>query len=124
TWTSRKWTHTSPDGRLLVRLFYKNSNPKFEEISSMDRKQLIALARRDLKESLGLDAEPSIVEVTPWLGLMPKYGLGHRAAVEKLELFLGSSYPNVHVAGASFHGVGIGLCIADGREKAELIFGN
>lgn len=119
TWTSRKWTHTSPDGRLLVRLFYKNSNPEFEEISSMDKEELIALARRDLKESLGLDAEPSVVEITPWLGLMPKYGLGHRAAVEQLEQFLDGNYPNIHVAGASFHGVGIGLCIADGREKAE-----
>ena len=123
TWTSRKWTHTSPDGRLLVRLFYKNSNPKFEEISSMGKEELIALARRDLKESLGLDAEPSVVEVTPWFGLMPKYGLGHRAAVEELEQFLEASYPNVHIAGASFHGVGIGLCIADGREKAEKVVG-
>ncbi|KZE38664.1 protoporphyrinogen oxidase [Bhargavaea cecembensis] len=124
TWTSRKWTHTSPEGRLLVRLFYKNSNPKFEEISAMDREDLIALARRDLKESLGLDAEPSVVEITPWLGLMPKYGLGHRAAVEELEQFLSASYPNVQIAGASFHGVGIGLCVADGREKAEKVFGN
>lgn len=123
TWTSRKWTHTSPDGRLLVRLFYKNSNPKFEEISVMDREELIALARRDLEESFGLDADPSVVEITPWLGLMPKYGLGHRGAVEGLEQFLAASYPNVQVAGASFHGVGIGLCIADGREKAERIIG-
>ena len=23
TWTSRKWSHTSPNNRLLVRLFYK-----------------------------------------------------------------------------------------------------
>ncbi|RSK35634.1 protoporphyrinogen oxidase [Bhargavaea beijingensis] len=122
TWTSRKWPHTSPDGRLLVRLFYKNSNPKFQEIASMDKEELVALARLDLKESLGLDAEPSVVEFTPWLGLMPKYSLGHRAAVEQLEQFLDETYPDIHVAGASFHGVGIGLCIADGREKAERLF--
>lgn len=123
TWTSRKWSHTSPDGRLLVRLFYKNSNPKFEEITSMDREGLISIARQDLKESLDLDAEPAVVEVTPWFGLMPKYGLGHRAAVGELEQFLEAHYSNVHIAGASFHGVGIGLCIADGREKAEHVIG-
>ena len=29
TWTSRKWQHTSESGNLLVRLFYKSTNPAF-----------------------------------------------------------------------------------------------
>lgn len=121
TWTSRKWAHTSPDGRLLVRLFYKNANPEFEEIKEMDRDALISLARRDLEKSLGIKAEPAVVEVTPWYGLMPKYGLGHRTAVDELEALLDEEYPGVAVAGASFHGVGIGLCIEDGRKQAERV---
>ncbi|MET3574981.1 protoporphyrinogen oxidase [Bhargavaea ullalensis] len=122
TWTSRKWAHTSPEGRLLVRLFYKNSNPAFGKIKEMDREALVSLARADLEESLRIHAEPAAVEVTPWFGLMPKYGLGHRSAVEELEEMLSENWPAVRAAGASFHGVGIGLCIEDGRKQAKHIF--
>lgn len=121
TWTSRKWTHTSTGGKLLVRLFYKSSNPGFDELKEMTEQELMAVALEDIRKSLKLEAEPATVEVTGWNGNMPNYNMNHKAAVEGLERKLAEQLPNVRLAGASYHGVGIGACIQKGKDLAETL---
>ena len=121
TWTSRKWKHTSADGHLLVRMFYKNSNPRYEELASMTDEQLIAVAREDIKLSLGITAEPTMVNVTKWIDKMPRYDLAHKEALEALQQDLTMNYPNVFLAGASYYGVGIGACIQNGKDTAAKV---
>ncbi|WP_372868306.1 protoporphyrinogen oxidase [Planomicrobium okeanokoites] len=121
TWTSRKWQHTSKDSRLLVRLFYKSSNPGFGELKGMTEQQLAAVAMDDIRKSLKLAAEPKSVEVTGWNGNMPNYNMHHKAAVEGLERKLAEQLPNVRLAGASYYGVGIGACIQNGKDLAEAL---
>lgn len=121
TWTSRKWQHTSKDSHLLVRLFYKSSNPGFDELKGMSQQQLAAVALEDIRKSLNLAAEPKSVEVTGWNGNMPNYNMNHKAAVEGLERKLADQLPNVRLAGASYYGVGIGACIQNGKDLAEAL---
>lgn len=121
TWTSRKWTHTSFDGKLLVRLFYKSSNPGFDELKGMTEQQLVAVALEDIRKSLKLAAEPATVEVTGWNGNMPNYNMNHKSAVEGLERKLAEQMPAVRLAGASYHGVGIGACIQKGKDLAAAL---
>ena len=49
TWTSRKWKHTSAQGNLLVRLFYKNINPRYEEFAAMSDDELTTIALEDIR---------------------------------------------------------------------------
>ncbi|WP_422121993.1 protoporphyrinogen oxidase [Planococcus sp. X10-3] len=121
TWTSRKWTHTSKENHLLVRLFYKSSNPGFAELKEMTQQQLTEVALEDLRKSLKLEAQPTSVEVTGWNGNMPNYNMNHKVAVEGLERKLAEQLPNVRLAGASYYGVGIGACIQNGKDLAESI---
>ncbi|HSJ37092.1 MAG TPA: protoporphyrinogen oxidase [Planococcus sp. (in: firmicutes)] len=121
TWTSRKWEHTSKRNNLLVRLFYKSSNPGFDELKGMTQQQLAAVALEDIRKSLKLEAEPTSVEVTGWNGNMPNYNMNHESAVEGLERKLAEHLPNVRLAGASYYGVGIGACIQNGKDLAESI---
>ncbi|MFE6169799.1 protoporphyrinogen oxidase [Viridibacillus arvi] len=121
TWTSRKWSHTSKDGKLLVRLFYKNSNPDFENLKHLSKEELTKIALDDIAKSLKIEAEPSVVDVTKWNDLMPVYHLGHAKTVEALSTKMTSSYDNVLLAGCSYYGVGIGPCIKNGKETAESI---
>lgn len=121
TWTSRKWSHTSKDGKLLVRLFYKNSNPDFEEMKHSSKEELTEIALEDIAKSLNIEAEPTVVEVTKWNDLMPVYHLGHGKTVEALSTKMATSYENVLLAGCSYYGVGIGPCIKNGKETAESI---
>lgn len=119
TWTSRKWTHTSADRRLLVRLFYKSSGPRYAELSQMTDEELVHVAKRDVEISLGLSEHPGIYAVTRWQNAMPVYRMGHRTLVEQLQEEMQRRFPGVILAGCSYHGVGIPDCMASGERAAE-----
>ncbi|MEH6943174.1 protoporphyrinogen oxidase [Bacillus sp. JJ722] len=121
TWTSRKWTHTSSNRRLLVRLFYKNSLPNFEELNRMSEEELVKIALKDMEKSLGITEKPKSVEVTKWIHLMPTYNLDHGEAIQSLNEKLSAMYPQIILAGCSYYGVGIGACITNGINTAEKI---
>ncbi|WP_034751323.1 protoporphyrinogen oxidase [Halalkalibacter wakoensis] len=119
TWTSRKWEHTSKKRNLLVRLFYKSSNPSYSALKQMSKDDFIQTALTDVQKSLGLQAQPTAVEVTFWDELMPNYTLSHSEAVRSLNEKMTSFFPNVTLAGCSYFGVGIGACIKNGQDTAE-----
>lgn len=123
TWTSRKWTHTSKNHRLLLRLFYKNTNPDtFTYLSSLGKDELLQVALKDVEKSLGITGEPVCSEVTKWTKNMPKYHLTHRSTIESLNKKLNELFPNILLAGCSYYGVGIADCISNGKQTAEIIF--
>ncbi|WP_046174217.1 protoporphyrinogen oxidase [Domibacillus indicus] len=124
TWTSRKWAHTSKDRKLLVRLFYKSTSPHYAALARMSEKELVETALADLEKSLGIAEKPQTVEITPWTNLMPNYHLGHGQAVAELSEKLNERYPNIHLAGCSYFGVGIGACIQNGRQTADAVLQN
>ncbi len=123
TWTSRKWKHTSAEGKLLVRLFYKSINPEYERLRMMTDEELAAVALEDVRKSLGIEDKPTVVGVTKWIDQMPKYDLAHREALQGLLQELEKNYPNLSIAGCSYFGVGIGACIQNGKKIGEELAG-
>ncbi|WP_430493811.1 protoporphyrinogen oxidase [Rossellomorea marisflavi] len=122
TWTSRKWKHTSLNSQLLVRLFYKDSNPHWEQIHDLTQDELLLIALRDIEATIGIKGkQPILQEVTDWSGLMPNYNMEHAQSVRQLETNLAVEFPGVMLAGASYYGVGIGACIQNGKKTAELL---
>lgn len=121
TWTSRKWTHTSEKRQLLVRLFYKNLLPNFEELNQMSQEELVQVALQDIEKSFGITEKPTTVEVTKWNNLMPTYNLDHGEAIAALNEKLANHYPHIWLAGCSYYGVGIPACITNGMQTAEKI---
>ncbi|MBO0993318.1 protoporphyrinogen oxidase [Bacillus sp. SD088] len=119
TWTSRKWDHTSRQGNLLVRLFYKSSHPAFSTIKNLSGTELIEVAQLDIQKSLQITATPVTSNVTKWMGNMPTYQIDHQQTVERVEKILAATYPNIKLAGCSYFGVGIPDCINSGIETAE-----
>jgi protoporphyrinogen/coproporphyrinogen III oxidase len=121
TWTSRKWKHTSQSGNLLVRLFYKSSHPSFAALKEMNEVELLEVARKDIRKSLGITAEPVTSEVTNWSNNMPNYLISHPKSVEALEKEFAATYPGILLAGCSYYGVGIPDCIGNGKSIAAKI---
>jgi len=121
TWTSRKWKHTSSDGKLLVRLFYKSSNPKYKEIVQMTEDELIKVALQDVKLSINVEDVPVVANVTKWINQMPRYDLAHNEALQNVLSQVECKYPNLLLAGCSYFGVGIGACIDNGKTTAQKI---
>lgn len=124
TWTSRKWRHTSQEGKLLVRLFYKSSNPYFGALKDLSQQELLQVVQVDLKKSLGINKEPTVSVVTNWWDCMPNYLITHPKTVKNLEAKLEKNYPGILLAGASYYGVGIPDCIKSGEKVAQKIISN
>ncbi|MWV42438.1 protoporphyrinogen oxidase [Paenibacillus sp. HJL G12] len=121
TWTSRKWEHTSTNGRLLVRLFYKSINPHYEELVKLSEEELLQVGMGDIQASLGITSQPISYDVTKWHEVMPNYHITHHQIVKTLERKMEEHFPNVLLAGCSYYGVGIPDCIANGEETAAKI---
>lgn len=121
TWTSRKWGHTSENGNLLVRLFYKSVHPAFDSLKDLNEEELLQVALEDIRKSLQIDAEPVSSLVTNWSEQMPNYLITHRQSVEALKKKLDAVYPGIALAGCSYYGVGIPDCIENGEKTAKKI---
>nr|WP_106781467.1 protoporphyrinogen oxidase [Lysinibacillus timonensis] len=121
TWTSRKWKHTSSNGNLLVRLFYKSNNPKYKQLIQMTDEELTEIARNDIKLSLNIEDQPTVVNITKWIDAMPRYDLAHREALQDVLSKMEEKYSNIMIAGCSYFGVGIGACIDNGKSTAQKI---
>lgn len=121
TWTSRKWTHTSKNNQLLVRMFYKSVSPAFEGMKNMSEEELVEVALQDIKMSLKLTGKPEVIKVTKWNDQMPNYHLAHGDAIQSLTTKMAEEMPNVELAGCSYYGVGIVACIKNGKDTAEKI---
>lgn len=121
TWTSRKWGHTSENGHLLVRLFYKSVHSAFDSLMDLNEEELLQVALEDIRKSLKIHAEPVSSLVTNWSDQMPNYLITHRRSVETLEKKLEVAYPGVTLAGCSYYGVGIPDCIENGEKTAKRI---
>ncbi|MBO1005082.1 protoporphyrinogen oxidase [Pseudogracilibacillus auburnensis] len=122
TWSSRKWAHTSKQSRLLLRLFFKSTDPAYDYVNSLSDADLIEVALGDIKKSIGLTEKPISAEVTKWNKNMPKYHLKHREIIDSLNRKMGNFYPHITLAGASYHGVGIADCITNGKKTANELF--
>ncbi|MFB5268552.1 protoporphyrinogen oxidase [Paenibacillus enshidis] len=121
TWTSRKWEHTSARQRLLIRMFYKSSNPHFDKLQQLTEEELMNVAVSDVEKSIGITDRPVTNEVTKWRDSIPNYHLGHPDIVRSLENMLAASHPGVILAGCSYYGVGIPDCIENGKQTGQKI---
>lgn len=122
TWTSRKWKHTSENQQLLLRLFYKSTDPvQYEYLNSLNKDKLIQVALKDVEKSIGIKGEPISANITKWQKQMPTYHLKHQETVNKLNAALTKKYPNILLAGCSYYGVGIADCMTNGNNIAYQI---
>jgi oxygen-dependent protoporphyrinogen oxidase len=120
TFSSVKYPERAPDDRVLIRGFLGGAlNAR---VLDEDDDALIALARRDLADALGVRAEPLLRRVARWPASMPQYRVGHLTRVETIERRL-DSLPGLYLAGGAYRGVGIADCVRSGESAAERALG-
>jgi len=101
---------------LLARFFLGGALQT--EMMALDDAAMIAAARAEFADLLGVTAEPAIMRVRRWPEAMPQYAVGHLdrvAAIEREAARLGG----LVLVGAYLHGVGIPDCVRSGEAAAE-----
>lgn len=117
TWTSVKWLHAAPTGKVLLRCYVGRSGD--DRWLHMTEDEVIRTVRKDLKETMGITAEPLFTEMTKLTRSMPQYPVGHLELIRRVREALSERMPGVLVTGAAFEGVGLPDCIRQGREAAR-----
>jgi oxygen-dependent protoporphyrinogen oxidase len=115
TWVTSKWPGRAPDGHVLLRGFLGGGRDPHRLEATDD--ELIAAAREELTDLLGITGEPIFARLFRWTRQSPQYEVGHLHRVATIEQRL-AALPGVFMTGSGFRAIGIPDCITDGRETA------
>lgn len=118
SFSSLKFPDRAPEGRLLIRVFIGGALQP--ELLDCNDTELVALARQELADLVGLSGEPDFTEVVRWPASMPQYHVRHLDRVEQIEQ-LTAQHPGLALAGNAYRGVGIPQCIRSGEQAAQQI---
>jgi oxygen-dependent protoporphyrinogen oxidase len=120
TFSSVKYPGRAPEGHALLRCFVGGALN--EGILRSDDVALVASARDELRQALGVSAEPVLTRVARWPKAMPQYHVGHLGRVEAIDR-CAAAISGLHLAGGAYQGVGIADCVRSGETAAERALG-
>jgi protoporphyrinogen/coproporphyrinogen III oxidase len=118
TFVHNKFPHRAPTDRALIRCFLGGARD--EAILDATDDEIICIVRNELRQILGLAAEPLFVRVYKWRGAMAQYGVGHLERLERIER-LREQLSGLRLAGNGYRGIGVPDCVRSGREAAEAL---
>jgi len=116
TFVQNKFHHRAPEGKLLFRCFI--GGERAEADMQLSDAELVAALRNELREVLGLAAEPLFTRVFRWRQAMAQYEVGHLERVARIAS-LAAQLPGLALAGNAYHGIGVPDCVREGQQAAE-----
>ena len=114
-WDSSLFPGRAPAGNVLLRVMIGGAHDP--EAVTLDDETLLGLVRSDLRTTMGIDADPVLTRVYRHSGGIAQYTVGHRVRLDAIHERLARS-PGLWVAGSSYYGVSMNLCIAKAGEQA------
>ncbi|CAD2074056.1 Protoporphyrinogen oxidase [Jeotgalicoccus aerolatus] len=119
TWTNKKWEHSTPEGKALLRAYV--GRPGDFIVHEKSDEDIVRLAREDLDKIMDLDGEPEFTIVTRMMNAMPNYFVGHKYIIDDIQKYATENYPGLHLIGASHYAVGLPDCVQTAKDTAEKI---
>lgn len=111
---SQKWAHWRGDGDDVLRISAGRDGLGVPD----DDTVLVGLCIAQTGRHLGIDLSPSAVRVSRWPDAFPQYRPHHRRWLDAVD---DATPSGLVLAGASYRGVGIPACVADGVRAARLV---
>ncbi|MBM2838368.1 MAG: oxygen-dependent protoporphyrinogen oxidase [Deltaproteobacteria bacterium] len=116
TFTSRKFAGRCSDEYVMIRCFVGGS--KNEYLVALDDKEMVDMVRGELKDIIGLNAEPVLSRVYRWRKAMPQYTIGHLERVRWISERV-HQHPGLYLTGSAYNGIGISDSIREGEITAK-----
>jgi len=118
TFSSVKYPGRAPEGFVLLRCFLGGALGA--EVLAGDDADLVGRARTELRDALGIAAEPLLTRLRRHGAAMPQYQVGHLVRTEAIERRV-AGLSGLALAGAAYRGVGIADCVRSGEAAAEAL---
>ena len=119
TFSSVKYAGRAPSDHALLRTFVGGALQA--ELFERDDAEIRALVRTELRQLLGIEAEPLLTRLARYPQSMPQYRVGHLQLVDEIEKQV-AEHPGLALAGNAYRGVGLADCVRSGEAAAEAVF--
>lgn len=119
TWTNKKWEHSTPEGKALLRAYI--GRPGGFIVHEKTEEELVRLARKDLDKIMDIEGGPEFSIVTKLEHSMPQYKVGHKSRIDAVHKYMEENYPGLYLTGASHYGVGLPDCVKQAKEVTDQI---
>ena len=117
TWTHKKWAHSTPEGKVLLRCYVGRSGD--ETIVDLSDDRIIKIVLDDLKKTMDITMNPDFAIISRWKNSMPQYTVGHKQRLIDIDKQLKTELPGIFLAGSSYGGVGLPDCIDQGEAAVK-----
>ena len=115
-WDSSMFENRAPQGKVLLRSMMGGAC--FPEYVKLSDDEVRSRVMRDLKEVMGIDAEPSFVRIFRHPQAIPQYTVGHGTRLEALQERL-PAHPGLILTGNSYRGIGLNDCVAAAQRASD-----
>lgn len=118
-WDASIFPRRAPQEHVLLRSMVGGA--KRPELALLADDQLVAKVKGDLRDIMGVDAEPDFVRVYRHEQAIPQYVVGHAARLQRIDDLL-RPHPNLLLTGNAFKGVALNDCIANAFSLAGRLY--
>ncbi|OMP67126.1 protoporphyrinogen oxidase [Domibacillus epiphyticus] len=119
TWTHKKWPHTTPDDKVLLRCYVGRAND--EAVVDLPDADIERIVLGDLNRMMDITGKPEFTIISRWHEAMPQYIVGHKERLAAISGYIVNELPGLYMAGSSFNGLGIPDCIDQGEDAVEKV---
>lgn len=117
-WDSSVFPNRAPQGKALLRVMV--GGVRAPELAALPEERLLALARAELKDIMGIGAEPVLARSFFHDRGIPQYLVGHGKGLERIDARLARS-PGLHLNSNAYRGIALNDCVRESRATAERI---
>ena len=118
TFSSVKFAGRAPVDAVLLRAFVGGALQPNHLLQS--ESEMVESVLKDLRETLGINGEPTLTIVSKHSDAMAQYHVGHPDKATKIKAQVGK-LPGLALAGNAYHGIGIPDCIHSGEQAAHTL---
>jgi len=108
----------APGGSILLRSMVGGA--RSPELALLPDEQLISRVGSDLRDILGLTAEPDFIRIFRHERAIPQYIIGHAARLEAIEERL-QMHPGLILTGNAFKGVSLNDCVVNAWKTGQIL---
>lgn len=114
-WDSSVFPNRAPEGKALLRVMV--GGVRAPALAALPEAELLALARKELKDILGISAEPVLATTFFHDRGIPQYLVGHGKRLERIDARL-SGLPGLHLNSNAYRGIALNDCVRESQATA------
>ncbi|MBE0569570.1 MAG: protoporphyrinogen oxidase [Deltaproteobacteria bacterium] len=114
-WDSSVFPNRAPEGKALLRVMV--GGVRAPDLAALPEAELLAMARKELAEILGISGEPVLAKAFFHDRGIPQYLVGHGKRLERIDARL-VALPGLHLNSNAYRGIALNDCVRESRAAA------